>query len=113
MDFWKKIPLQQKNQQKLYMDYLKDYNYRGLFKNYQRRQSQFPIQFKWLILLGNIIHLFTGKDRKESFYKIAQYFGQYNHQYKVYTLIEFIKNYETIKNPLSLFLNTWKERRLD
>lgn len=113
MDFWQKIPLNQKNQQKLYIDYLKDYNYKNLFKNYQRRQSQFPVQFKWLILLGNLIHFFSGKDRKESFYKIAQYFGQYNHQYKVYSLIEFIEKYETVKNPLSLFLNTWKERRLD
>ncbi len=113
MDFWKKVPLYQKNQQTLYIDYLNYYDYKNLFTNYKRRQSQFPIQFKWIILLGNLIHFFSDKNKKENFYKIAQYFGQYNHQYKVYSLIEFIKKYETVKNPLSLFLNTWKERRLD
>ena len=81
--------------------------------NYRRTQSQFPIQYKWLIIFGNIIHLLFDRSKKENFYKIMQYYGQYNHQYKVYSLIEFMRSYKIIKNPLSLFLNTWKERRLD
>ena len=113
IDYWKNVPLIQKKKQNLYIDYLKDYNYKNLFRNYRRTQSQFPVQYKWLIIFGNIAHLLFGRDKKENFYKITQYYGQYNHQYKVYSLNEFIRNYKIIKNPLSLFLNTWKERRLD
>lgn len=113
IDYWKNVPLIQKKKQNLYIDYLKDYNYKNLFRNYRRTQSQFPIQYKWLIIFGNIAHLLFGRSKKENFYKIMQYYGQYNHQYKVYSLSEFMRNYKIIKNPLSLFLNTWKERRLD
>ena len=92
---------------------MKNYNYKNLFKDYKRTQSQFPIQYKWFIILGNIIHLLFGKSHKKKFYNIVQYFGQYNHQFKVYTLGEFIKNHDKVKNPLSLFFKNMERRRLD
>ena len=45
------------------------------------------------------------KDNKFKFnlYKKLSYYGQYNHQYKLFKFSEFINRLKHIKNPVSLF----------
>ena len=62
MNYWKNVHLVKRD--KTCINYLKDYNYKNLFKNYRRTQSQFSVQYKWLIIFGNVYRLLFGKIKR-------------------------------------------------
>ena len=113
VDYWKSISLDQKKNQSLYIEYLKKYNYANLFQNYVRKQSLFPPQLQWLILLVNFLSLFMDNKFKPELYKKLSYFGQYNHQYKLFKFSEFITRLKNIRNPVSLYLTLWLKMNKD
>ncbi len=107
VDYWKSASLDEKKNQSLYVEYLKKYNYANLFQSYIRKQSLFPPQLQWLILLVNFLSLFKNNKFKSDLYKKLSYYGQYNHQYKLFKFSEFINRLKHIRNPVSLYLTLW------
>ena len=50
---------------------------------------------------------------KFNLYKKLSYYGQYNHQYKLFKFSEFINRLKHIKNPVSLYLTLWLKMNKD
>ena len=94
IDFWSTVPFHLKVDQKLHINYLKQYNFQGVFDYGRSPQFAFTGVHTANILLANLVGLFGGSDIKQQFYEkmfYRTYFhpqlglfgkGVYNHVYK-------------------------------
>jgi asparagine synthase (glutamine-hydrolysing) len=82
MKFYEKVPLILRYDQKLYKEYLEDYNYKGLFKQNFLPTDSFPeIQFPFKKQFITILAKFFPSYLK----KFTFYYGQYNPYYSYYS----------------------------
>lgn len=102
MNFWEISSLRDKSSQKLYRDYLKDYNYKNVFSLDRLPASLWTRQYKSIQLVAKVIHLLAGRERKNTFYKYMDYYSTYHHQYCMLGRDFYKKYWKSIRNPGSL-----------
>ena len=103
MKFYENVPLRLQINQKLYIQFLKNWNYKGVFDPLRVNPVAWS-NFNFLIIItGKLIHVVFGRNYKESFYKILDYYSTNNYQYNYFSFKKYIKNFKNIRNAVTLF----------
>ena len=106
VDFFSQISLAQKQGQSLYKEYLRDYNYMGLFPEKESYIPRWPAPMIWVLAVAQIVGL-LGKATKKEFYARMRYFGHYANQYAFFEWKEHKKTSSVARNVISLFVRQW------
>lgn len=101
--FWRDVEPLQKFSQKAYIEYLKEWNYSGLFDNTKRALSTWPEYKLIIIILLKLTKIFGGKKTNDYFISLFQLFSTYGYQYAAFNFLTFFKFHRKIRNPVSLF----------
>lgn len=107
MDFWEKVPFHLKLEQRLYKQYLTDWNYAGLFRDFSPTVWRWPGITIVILPLAWMLGKIAGVGAKEWFYRRARYFGHYGFAYGVHGWKHFLQRADTLRNPVSLMAETW------
>ena len=109
VNFFMDISLHEKLEQNLFKNYLKDYNYCGLFPEKEAYIWRWPLQFLWVIPIAKLTEIIFGKQAKENFYQLMRYFGHYSDQYCVYNWSIYKESAIDARNIFSFYVRTWIE----
>jgi asparagine synthase (glutamine-hydrolysing) len=106
IQFWLKVPLKYKKDQKLYAEHLKKYNYCNVFnlEDMPKKFSYFPL---WLRLFKPFLYLYTklfNKDINEINKKYFRYFMSHMPVYPVLNYKEFLKSSNNHRGPVSFWV---------
>ncbi len=104
LDFYLNVPIQWQWQQKLYVQYLKEWNYKGLFLK-MRPLPEMWLRYSYLIVLtGKLLKILKGQQAQNLYYKKLQYsYSTARHLYAFFDKEEYIKNCMHVRNPMTLF----------
>ena len=89
--FWATVPLNQRLKQSLFIDYLEDFNYEGLFKGYSSEARRWPHQLEFIMNVAYVLSKIL-KTNPDTFQKYASYWGHYADQYSLFGLKYFLQN---------------------
>lgn len=102
MDFFETLPFDMKYGRNLFLEYFKDYNYKGVFDIPRAQVKTWQPHQYWIILAAKMIELTRGNDAKADFYKKMSYFGHAGNQYALFDHATYLKHYKDIRNMISL-----------
>lgn len=102
VDFFETLPFELKYKQKLFNNYLKQYNYKGAFDIPRARPQNWLSTQSFNIMTANILALLKGPEAKQNFYKRMQYYGSARYQYELFGKDLFDKHALQIRNMISL-----------
>lgn len=106
-DFWQRVPVRFKLGQGLYKSYLRRYDYKGLFREFDPKVWRWPGWTMAVPVAAQAVGLVAGRPCKDRFYKYCSYFGHYSDKYAAYPFREFAVEIARAKNVVSLFTRTW------
>jgi len=113
VDFFAPLPFDMKYDQKLYKDYLKKYNYFGLFPEKEPYIWRWPVPMLWVVPLAQIVGL-LGRTTKDKFYAVMRYWGHYANQYAFFDFKHHVKTAQNARNIIALYVPKFlKENNLD
>ncbi len=112
LDFWERVPFEEKFKQKLWLTYLKLYDYKALFKDFDPFIWRWQTHMMWVLPLAKIVGLALGTRSKELVYKYSGYFGHYTNHYGVYGLGHFLKTIHNARSPISFQTELWLRENL-
>lgn len=107
VDFCEHLPLDQKKGQTLYKDYLREYNYQGLFPEKEPYIWRWPVAMLWVVPFAQIIGTIKGQKAKQDFYALMRYHGHYSNQFYSFPWRVHEKTYATARNVMSLNVRQW------
>ena len=108
VDFYQTIPINQKIGQALYKDYLKEYNYKGLFPSKYPYIWRWPVNMLWVVVFARIIGVIKGRGAKKNFYALMRNKGHYANQYKFFSQNFHRKTYNKCRSIISLYVPVWQ-----
>jgi len=106
LEFWRGIPVPVKAGQRLYVRWLEEWDYRGLFRGFKPTVWRWPGASMGLLALAQAVGL-LGRGAKTAFYDYAKYFGHYRSQYGVYPYAHYRRLARVHRNPYSFYALTW------
>ena len=112
LSFWASVPLNLRKDQSLYKSYLKDYNYKGLFRDFE---SYEPYATGFVDRVKDKLFrlLYFLKVDRNPLEKYLSYFGLYSNYYSWYSFFYFLKNIKKAKVPpeargvIALHISKW------
>lgn len=110
LHFWGDIPIKMKVGQKLYVNYLRKYNYKKVFTKFGSdiwRWPGWPGTPYFFLSIAHLFRLIGGNSWKEKFYKYASYFSHYGCYYGIYGFKHYLKLMGRARNPVSFYVDTW------
>lgn len=107
VDFYRSAPVEQKKGQCLYREYLRAWNYKGLFPAKEPKIWRWPVPMLWVLPVAKLIQLARGKKKKEEFYARMKYFGHYSNQYFAFPRNIHLKTATQARNVFSLYVLQW------
>ena len=106
--FWCKVPVELRYQQNLYIKYLKKWDYRGLFKDFNPKISAWNKTTSMFVIPTSIVvRLIFGRDLRDKFIRYFDYFSRYGNHYHSFGFKVFSKYIHQIRNPFSLYTLAW------
>ena len=108
--FWSEMPIELRKNQYLYKDYLRKWNFAGLFKDYDpviKAFDSFPYNLITPFLI--LLRIFLGKTRRNNIACYFDYFSRYGYHYHFFGIMEFLKKRKKFRNPISLYIKKWFE----
>ena len=104
MDFYLSVPIEYQINQKLYVNFIKTWNYKNIFDEL-RPSPELWVKNKYLILLcGKLIEFIKNKDEKNNFYSKRKFENSdLNHLYGFFNKKDYLLNFKKVRNPISLF----------
>lgn len=108
VDFYQAVPIHQKMEQSLYKDYLKEYNYKGLFPSKDPYIWRWPANMLWVVILARATGLIKGKKAKQEFYARMRNKGHYANQYKFFSQKYHNETYNKCRSIISLYVPVWQ-----
>lgn len=112
VDFCETLPLEQKKNQYLYKEYLKSYNYKGLFPEKEPYIWRWPIPMLWVVFVAQLVGWVKGKEAKKGFYAKMRNKGHYANQYAFFPNGLHKKTYNKCRNVISLYIPIWKSENI-
>lgn len=114
LDFWRNIPAPLMFGQKLYKDYLRNWDFKGLFTDpsLSKPISHWPGVLQFVPLVARSAWLLGGSRAKNAVYSWFRYFGHYSFQYGSYPYGYYFKRSCRHRNNVSLFAETWVHENL-
>lgn len=107
MDFWARVPFEHKYRQKLYVEYLERYDYRGLFKDFHPTIWRWPRRSLWVVPAAHAAGLLFGRRAKQAVYQHLRWIGHYGNQYGMIGLGPYLRDAGRARNPTSYFVKRW------
>lgn len=104
-------PAELKLGQRLYIQVLREWNYKGLFANHHRPVNSWPAGMRFMAPVEAGVRRLFGAEAHRLFNRYARYFGHYRHQYSEMTLPVFLRTAADARNLLSLHGRTWLAER--
>lgn len=103
MEFWKTVPWSFKYGQRLYLDYLKEMNFGGVFKNISlpHQYSYFPSWSFGLRILFKTLSYLSGKEIGYYYNKYLKYHMTYAPFYPQESYLRYLKDSTYHRNPIS------------
>ena len=92
--------------QQLHIDYLKQYDFKGLFRDLRSPDQLWTPAWRWIPLVGYIIELAFGKQSKLSFYESMYFYGFHRFQLGLFGRSNFFKHYHMLRRPYVVPLAT-------
>ncbi|WP_461208441.1 asparagine synthase-related protein [Desulfocurvus sp. DL9XJH121] len=111
-DFWPRVPVEYRLGRGLHRDYLRRWDYRGLFSGREPVVSHWPGASVVLFAAAQIAGLF-GRGAKDAWYRHARWFGHYGFQWRSYHLGRFLRDANQARNVLALFVEDWVGENLN
>jgi asparagine synthase (glutamine-hydrolysing) len=99
MDFWAKVPYEEKLNQKLHQDYLRSYNYQGVFDRGRAPQKAFVGHHSWVIWLARVLGSVGGSVWKDRFYEHMFFYTYFRAQLGLFGRPFYIQNYKKTRRP--------------
>lgn len=106
LEFWREVPVPVKAGQRLYVRWLDDWDYKGLFRGFKPTVWRWPGASLGLVAVAQAVGL-LGRGAKTAFYDYAKYFGHYRSQYGVYPYAHYRRLARVHRNPYSFYALTW------
>ena len=107
VEFWQNVPASTKAGKALYLRYLDDYDYKGLFRAFKPHVWYWPGATKAILPMARLIRLSLGYEMRNRFLNAMRYFGMYRHLYAPYGFLDVLRRSQDLRNPLSLLVLTW------
>ena len=108
VEFWRNIPTYYKVNQNLYKLYLKSYNFKKVFSDYDNQSESWSFSNRfWIRPFSVFFKNIFGESNQQEFFKFAKFFDNFAHYYSSYGFFFFLKNFTNIRNPNSLFVKDW------
>jgi len=112
LKFWVDIPLHQKIDRNLFVEYLNKMNFYGLFKNNNKFMSRWPLSRIYIQFMGNILSKFLGKDTASQYYKKLDWYSQYEYLYALTGKAEYNKHWSNYKGGYPYKTDIWLTENL-
>ena len=103
MDFYESVPSRLQLDQKLYIEYLQEWNYKGIFDKLRTPYDPWPKYKLPVQITGRFLGIALGRRAKDKFYQLAQYISDQYYLYRFFNGLIYLKHYESIRNPATLF----------
>ena len=111
INFFEKLPFDQKYQQAFFRAYLKSYNYKGVFRTLSAKPENWRWFQLWIVLIAQVVGILLGIEAKKHFYKKMLFFGFSRFQYELFGKVAYMKNVKNLRNMISLSLIDFLERQ--
>jgi asparagine synthase (glutamine-hydrolysing) len=112
MQFWVDLPLHQKVGRSLFVEYLNNTNFYGLFKNRDKFMSRWPTNRLYIQFLGNALRRTLGKDISDLYYKKLDWYSQYQYLYALTGKHEYDLHWKDYKSVYPYMTNVWLEENI-
>lgn len=106
-DLFEGVPYDQKRNQALFKDYLRQYDYKGLFASKEPKIWRWPLPMLWVVPAARIVGLIGSDVAKTKFYAFMRYFGHYSNQYAFFPFALHKATYAVTRNIFSLYVRHW------
>ena len=94
----------------MYKKYLKNWNFAGLFKDFNPSIKDFDsFPYNLITPFFNFFKNYFREKKRNSIATYFDYFSRYGHHYHIFKLIEFINERKKIRNSISLYVKKWFE----
>ncbi len=97
--FWAKIPVQWKINQQFHVQYLKKYNYLGMFAKLRSENKVWPTGRPYVPLLLRVIHLLFGRRTHDAVYERAFYYGYFHNQLSFFPYQDYVSLLKKTRQP--------------
>lgn len=109
VDFCQGLSLEEKLNQNLYKQYLRDYNYKGLFPEKDAYIWRWPKPMLWVLFVAKLIGWFAGNKAKVNFYARMRNKGHYANQYAFFSNEMHKNTYDKCRSIISLYIPIWQK----
>lgn len=107
LEFWENLPLSQKLDRNLFVEYLKKNNFYGLFNDYEPFMSRWPIKRIYIQFIGNILSKTVGKNLSSKYYRRLDWYSQYQYIYALTERDKYDKNWDDYRGPFPYMTDVW------
>ena len=105
-------PLPLRTEQYLYREFLEDWNYLNLFKEFKPTiQAWNPLLNSLIVPVSILTRLLIGRPRRDKLMQYMRYFDRYGNHYGAFGWKTFASNAHDIRNPAALYSRTWLQER--
>ncbi len=98
MDFYADLPFEQFIGQKLYIDYLKRWNYKNLFSFIREPYNPWPRNRAAVLGAGRAVGILKGPEAKQSFYRFMRYWSSHDVHFKLMPLSAWKEIWRDLEN---------------
>jgi asparagine synthase (glutamine-hydrolysing) len=109
VQFFSTVPVELKRDQTLYKAALSDWDYKGLFANFQPNIWRWPGASIAIVPFARVVGLLFGRRAKKHVYGYARYLDHYRYFYAPYGLRHFLRYQRQIRHALALNVQTWMQ----
>ena len=81
LEFWQKLPIRHRISRNLFIDWVKQEDFYGLFRNYSPFISRWPGKFVIIQHVGRGLTFLFGRRISNHFYRALDYFSHYSYLY--------------------------------
>jgi asparagine synthase (glutamine-hydrolysing) len=107
MQFWVDMPIEQKINRNLFVEYLNKMNFYGLFKDSNKFMSRWPINRIYIQFFGNILSKIFGKNISDMYYKRLDWYSQYQYIYALIGKHEYNLHWREYRGAYPYMTNVW------
>ena len=107
LQFWIDLPLHQKVDRRLFIEYLNKMDFYGLFKGNNKFMSRWPLDRVYIQFIGNIISKIFGKNISNLYYKKLDRYSQYQYMYGLIGGREYKHHWRDYKGVYPYLTDIW------
>ncbi len=113
MEFWVDLPLHQKVDRRLFVEYLNKMDFYGLFNKRTKFMSRWPINRIYIQFFGNMLSKTLGKKVSGAYYKKLDWYSQYQYIYALTGKSEYKRHWMNYKGPYPYMTNIWMSENIE